>query len=136
MFPRLQERRKNMGSQLSGGEQQMLSTTRAILGQPAVLLLDEPLEGLAPVICDELLASLLKIVEERRMTMLLVEQQVERALDFAEHLLIMERGRVAWAGTSAQLRDDHSLIERYIGWAFIENAIVWMDSAKRANQRW
>lgn len=70
IFPRLQERRKNRGSQLS--------TTRAILGQPAVLLFDETLEGLAPVICDELMASLLKIAEERRMTMPLVEQQVER----------------------------------------------------------
>ena len=106
MFPRLKERRHNLGSQLSGGEQQMLSTTRAILGQPTVLLLDEPLEGLAPVICDELMASLLNLASSGRMTILLVEQQIERAVDFAEHVLILQRGRVAWSGSSSALRAD------------------------------
>jgi branched-chain amino acid transport system ATP-binding protein len=115
MFPRLKERRRNLGSQLSGGEQQMLSTTRAILGQPSVLLLDEPLEGLAPVICDELMASLTALATERRMTIVLVEQQIERALDFADAVLLLERGRVAWSGTAAALRDDHAVIDRFIG---------------------
>jgi branched-chain amino acid transport system ATP-binding protein len=115
MFPRLKERRRNLGSQLSGGEQQMLSTTRAILGQPSVLLLDEPLEGLAPVICDELMASLTSLAMERRMTIVLVEQQIERALDFADAVLLLERGRVAWSGTAAALRDDHAVIDRFIG---------------------
>jgi branched-chain amino acid transport system ATP-binding protein len=115
MFPRLKERRRNLGSQLSGGEQQMLSTTRAILGQPTVLLLDEPLEGLAPVICDELMASLIKLAASGRMTILLVEQQIERAVDFAEHILILQRGRIAWSGPSATLRNAPKLIEQYIG---------------------
>lgn len=115
MFPRLKERRRNLGSQLSGGEQQMLSTTRAILGHPSVLLLDEPLEGLAPVICDELMASLMTLAASGRMTILMVEQQVERALDFAEHVLIMQRGQIAWRGTSAALRADQAVIEKYIG---------------------
>ena len=115
MFPRLRERRRNLGSQLSGGEQQMLSTTRAILGQPSILLLDEPLEGLAPVICDELMASLTALARERAMTVILVEQQIERALDFADSVILLERGRIAWSGTSAALRDDQTAIERFIG---------------------
>lgn len=115
MFPRLKDRRRNLGSQLSGGEQQMLSVSRAILGQPTVLLLDEPLEGLAPIICDELMASLLKIGTNGRMTILMVEQQIERAVDFAEYVLIMQRGRIAWSGSSAALRRDPQLIESYIG---------------------
>jgi branched-chain amino acid transport system ATP-binding protein len=115
MFPRLKERRRNLGSQLSGGEQQMLSTARAILGQPSVLLLDEPLEGLAPVICDELMASLTELATERRMTIVLVEQQIERALDFADAVVLMERGRVAWSGTAAELRSDTAAIEQFIG---------------------
>ena len=115
LFPRLRDRRKNLGSQLSGGEQQMLSTTRAILGQPSVLLLDEPLEGLAPVLCDELMASLTSLAADRRMTIVLVEQQIEHALDFADAVLILERGRVAWSGPPAALRDDAALIERFLG---------------------
>ena len=115
LFPRLRERRKHLGAQLSGGEQQMLSTARTILGQPKVLLLDEPLEGLAPVICDELMSSLMKIAAERRMTILLVEQQIERALAFSEQVLIMERGKIVWSGAAAQLRADRTLVERYIG---------------------
>lgn len=115
MFPRLKERRRNLGSQLSGGEQQMLSTTRAILGEPTVLLLDEPLEGLAPVICDELMASLRLLAGARRMTIILVEQQIERALDFADRVLVLERGRIAWEGTPGELRGDEAVVERYIG---------------------
>ncbi len=92
LFPRLKERRRNLGTQLSGGEQQMLSTARAILGAPRVLLLDEPLEGLAPVICDELMATLSRLVTDRHMTIIMVEQQIERALGFAEDVLLLERG--------------------------------------------
>ena len=115
MFPRLRERRRNLGSQLSGGEQQMLSTARSILGQPSLLLLDEPLEGLAPVICDELMASLLALASSRRMTIVLVEQQIERALDFADTVLVLERGRIAWSGPPAGLREDQAVIERFVG---------------------
>jgi branched-chain amino acid transport system ATP-binding protein len=115
MFPRLQERRRNLGWQLSGGEQQMLSTARTILGRPSVLLLDEPLEGLAPVICEELMAAFTRLAASGEMTILLVEQRIESALDFADSILILERGRIVWQGTSEELRSDHGLVERYIG---------------------
>jgi branched-chain amino acid transport system ATP-binding protein len=115
MFPRLHERRSNLGWQLSGGEQQMLSTARTILGRPSLLLLDEPLEGLAPVICEELMAAFARLASSGEMTVLLVEQRLESALDFADSVLILERGRIAWQGTSEALRSDHGLVERYIG---------------------
>ncbi|MBL0405205.1 ABC transporter ATP-binding protein [Microvirga aerilata] len=115
MFPRLHERRSNLGWQLSGGEQQMLSTARTILGRPSLLLLDEPLEGLAPVICEELMAAFTRLASSGEMTVLLVEQRLESALDFADSVLILERGRIAWQGTSETLRSDHGLVERYIG---------------------
>ena len=115
MFPRLHERRSNLGWQLSGGEQQMLSTARTILGRPSVLLLDEPLEGLAPVICEELMAAFTRLASSGEMTILLVEQRLESALDFAESVLILERGRIAWQGTSEALRADQGLVEHYIG---------------------
>ena len=115
IFPRLRERRGNLGWQLSGGEQQMLSTARTILGRPSVLLLDEPLEGLAPVICEELMAALTQLASSGEMTILLVEQRLESALDFADTVLILERGKIAWHGPSETLRSDHGLIEHYIG---------------------
>ncbi len=115
MFPRLKERRRNLGWQLSGGEQQMLSTARAILGRPSLLLLDEPLEGLAPVICDELMEALTLLASRGDMTIVLVEQRLEAALDFAQTVLLLERGRAVWSGTSAELRANDGLIENYIG---------------------
>jgi branched-chain amino acid transport system ATP-binding protein len=115
MFPRLKERRRNLGWQLSGGEQQMLSTARTILGRPSVLLLDEPLEGLAPVICDELMEAFSRLAASGEMTILLVEQRLESALDFADSVMILERGRIVWQGTSETLRSDPELVERYIG---------------------
>ncbi len=115
MFPRLHERRRNLGWQLSGGEQQMLSTARTILGRPSVLLLDEPLEGLAPVICDELMAAFTRLAASNEMTILLVEQRLESALDFADSVMILERGQIVWQGTSEALRSDHGLVEHYIG---------------------
>ncbi|NKN38682.1 ABC transporter ATP-binding protein [Agrobacterium sp. a22-2] len=115
MFPRLAERRRNLGSQLSGGEQQMLSTARTILGQPTVLLLDEPLEGLAPVICEELMAAFSRLAQTGGMTILLVEQRIQSALDFADHVIIMERGRVAWNGTPKELSSDKQTVEALLG---------------------
>jgi branched-chain amino acid transport system ATP-binding protein len=115
MFPRLKERRNNLGTQLSGGEQQMLSTARSILGKPSVLLLDEPLEGLAPVICKELMAAFTHLASSGEMTILLVEQRIQSALDFADHVLILERGRIAWRGSSAELKQQGDTIETLLG---------------------
>ena len=115
MFPRLRDRRKNLGSKLSGGEQQMLSTARTILGRPTVLLLDEPLEGLAPVICEELMAAFSKLAFGGEMTVLLVEQRIQSALDFADQVVILERGRVAWSGTPAELSAKPDVVEKLLG---------------------
>ncbi|WP_274627061.1 ABC transporter ATP-binding protein [Arvimicrobium flavum] len=115
MFPRLAERRANLGSQLSGGEQQMLSTARSILGRPSVLLLDEPLEGLAPVICEELMAAFSRLAATGEMTLVLVEQRIQSALDFADHVIVLERGRIAWSGKPAELEADHAAVERLLG---------------------
>lgn len=115
MFPRLGERRRHLGGQLSGGEQQMLSMARTMLGQPSLLLLDEPLEGLAPVICDELMSMITRLAGSGDVTVVLVEQQIERALDFADRVLILERGREVWSGAPDALRSDRALIERLLG---------------------
>ncbi|NKL71511.1 ATP-binding cassette domain-containing protein [Rhizobium leguminosarum bv. viciae] len=115
MFPRLKERRRNLGSQLSGGEQQMLSTARTILGRPSVLLLDEPLEGLAPVICEELMAVFADLAKTGDMTIVLVEQRIQSALDFADQVVILERGRLAWTGTPQSLTSDHEAVESLLG---------------------
>ena len=115
MFPRLRERRGNYGMQLSGGEQQMLSMARTLLGKPKVLLLDEPLEGLAPVICDELMALLGQLAASKEVTIILVEQQIERALDFADSVMVMERGRTSWTGKPQELTSDRALVDRLVG---------------------
>lgn len=115
MFPRLKERRKNLGSQLSGGEQQMLSTARSILGEPSLLLLDEPLEGLAPVICEELMKAFSLLAQSGKMTLLLVEQRIQSALDFADRVIILERGRIAWLGSSTELSADKGTVEHLLG---------------------
>ena len=119
MFPRLYERRANSGANLSGGEQQMLSTARTILGKPTVLLLDEPLEGLAPVICEELMAAFSHLASSGEVTILLVEQRIQSALDFAERVIILERGRIVWDGSSAQLAGDRETVEQLLGVASV-----------------
>lgn len=115
MFPRLKERRRHLGGQLSGGEQQMLTTARTLLGQPTVLLLDEPLEGLAPVICDELMAAFGRLAQARAMTIILVEQRLRAALDFSQSVIVLERGRIAWRGTPAQLTAGPDTIDKVLG---------------------
>lgn len=115
MFPRLGERRRHLGMQLSGGEQQMLSMGRTLLGKPSILLLDEPLEGLAPVICDELMAMISRLAASGEVTVILVEQQIERALEFAGRVLILERVREAWLGPSSELRSNRTLVDRLLG---------------------
>jgi branched-chain amino acid transport system ATP-binding protein len=115
MFPRLKERRRHLGSQLSGGEQQMLTTARTLLGEPTVLLLDEPLEGLAPVICEELMAAFGRLAQARAMTIILVEQRLRAALAFSQSVIVLERGRIAWRGTPAQLTADPDTIDKVLG---------------------
>lgn len=115
LFPRLRERRKNLASQLSGGEQQMLAIARSILGEPTILLLDEPLEGLAPVICDQLMNTLVDLSARSNMTTILVEQQIVRALDFADRAAILARGKLAWEGTSSALLRSPDVVEQHIG---------------------
>jgi branched-chain amino acid transport system ATP-binding protein len=114
-FPSLAERRRNRGSQLSGGEQQMLSIGRALMGDPRLLLMDEPLEGLAPVIVEALLAAMRRLRAEAGLTILLVEQHARRALDFAETAVILDRGRVVYDGASAALRGDPNRLAALIG---------------------
>ena len=115
LFPRLAERRRNMGDQLSGGEQQMLAIGRALVLNPRLLLLDEPTEGLAPVIVDELLAALARIMREEGMSALVVEQHAHRILGVTDQAVILERGQIVHAGDSAALRADPTVLERYLG---------------------
>jgi branched-chain amino acid transport system ATP-binding protein len=103
LFPRLAERRSAMGNQLSGGEQQMLAIGRALMGNPSLLLLDEPLEGLAPIIVETLLASLKKLIAEDSLALILVEQHAKVALGVTDSALVLNRGRVAHYGPSAAL---------------------------------
>jgi branched-chain amino acid transport system ATP-binding protein len=114
-FPSLAERRRNYGGQLSGGEQQMLSIGRALMGGPRLLLMDEPLEGLAPIIIAALLEAMRRLRAESGLTILLVEQHARRALDFAETAIILDRGRVVYDGASAVLRGDPERLATLIG---------------------
>jgi branched-chain amino acid transport system ATP-binding protein len=114
-FPRLAERRRNRGNQLSGGEQQMLAIGRALMGNPSLLLMDEPLEGLAPVIVDALLAGLNRLKREDDLALLLVEQHARLALEFAEDVLILDRGAVVHAGPSRALLDASDRLANLIG---------------------
>ena len=114
LFPRLQERKGNLGNQLSGGEQQMLAIARALMTNPALLLLDEPLEGLAPIIVDELAASLTKMKDEGT-SMVLVEQHTDLALSLTDEALVIERGAIVHRARSAAFAQDPATLERYVG---------------------
>jgi branched-chain amino acid transport system ATP-binding protein len=115
LFPSLAARRTNMGNQLSGGEQQMLSIGRALMGNPSLLLLDEPLEGLAPVIVDTLIAALHRLRQEDGLAIVLVEQHARLALAFAARSIVLDRGKVVYDGDSRPLLDDPERLSGLIG---------------------
>jgi branched-chain amino acid transport system ATP-binding protein len=115
LFPRIRERRMAKGNQLSGGEQQMLATARALMTNPALLLLDEPLEGLAPIIVEELTRALRRMIADEGTAVILVEQHAEIALALTEHALLLERGAIVHRARSQDLLKDHATLDRYIG---------------------
>jgi len=114
LFPRLAERKKNMGNQLSGGEQQMLAIGRALVTNPKLLILDEATEGLAPLIREEIWQCLTRL-RQAGQTLVVVDKYVNRLVQIADRHLILERGTVAWQGTSAELDQDRNLWHRYLG---------------------
>jgi len=114
MFPRLRERAGNMGNQLSGGEQQMLAIGRALVTNPRLLVLDEATEGLAPLVREEIWQCLARLRQEGQ-TILVIDKYVERLIKLADRHVILERGRVVWQGTSAELNADRDLWSRYLG---------------------
>ncbi len=115
LFPPLAERRHSMGNQLSGGEQQMLAIARALMTNPALLLLDEPLEGLAPIIVEELTRAIRRMTADEGTAFILVEQHAEIALSMTDMALVLERGNVAHRAPSRDLLQDHATLERLIG---------------------
>jgi branched-chain amino acid transport system ATP-binding protein len=115
LFPRLAERRHNLGNELSGGEQQMLAVARALVLNPRIMLLDEPLEGLAPILIEELLTVFRKIIREEGLSAILVEQNAQKILGVTDLAIIIERGSIVYRGASAALTADRSLLETYMG---------------------
>jgi branched-chain amino acid transport system ATP-binding protein len=106
LFPGIARRRSHMGNQISGGEQQMLAIGRALMGNPSLLLMDEPLEGLAPIIVEALLKALARLIREESLTVVLVEQHAKLALEVTQDALVLNRGRISYLGTSAELLAD------------------------------
>jgi branched-chain amino acid transport system ATP-binding protein len=115
LFPRLRERSGNRGNQLSGGEQQMLTIARALMTNPALLLMDEPTEGLAPVLVETLAAVLSRLRAESALSIVLVEQNSRVALEFSERTVVMNRGQIVYDGDSTGLRDDPERLTQLVG---------------------
>jgi branched-chain amino acid transport system ATP-binding protein len=114
LFPRLAERRGNFGNQLSGGEQQMLAIGRALMLNPRLLLLDEPMEGLAPIIVEELSAAVRSMSRDTGLTTIIVEQHPALALSMTTSAIILERGRIVHSGSSAQLATSSHILEKFL----------------------
>jgi branched-chain amino acid transport system ATP-binding protein len=114
MFPRLAERKTNMGNELSGGEQQMLAVARALVLNPKLLLLDEPLEGLAPIIVEELLRSIARVVRDEGMSAIIVEQNPRHILPITHTAVVLDRGTVVHRGESETLLDDPDTLDRWL----------------------
>jgi len=114
IFPRLKERRRNGGGQLSGGEQQMLAIGRALMNHPRLLMLDEPVEGLAPVIVEEIVAQL-KHIREQGIAILLVEQNLEVCTQLADRHYVIEQGRIVYQGNNHEFIDNQDIQDRYLG---------------------
>jgi len=114
VFPRLQERRANMGNQLSGGEQQMLAIARALITNPRLLLLDEPMEGLAPIIVQELMRVLQRLIADEGLSVIVVEQHARLALTLTRRAIVLDRGRIVHASSSQSLLDDAQTLDRLV----------------------
>jgi len=114
LFPRLEERRANMGNQLSGGEQQMLAIARALMTNPQLLLLDEPMEGLAPIIVQELVRVIRRLISEEGLAVIVVEQHARLALSMTKHAIVLDRGRIVHQGSSTSLLDDRATLDRLV----------------------
>ena len=115
LFPRLEERRRNLGNQLSGGEQQMLAFGRALVLNPRLLLLDEPLEGLAPIIVEELLRAIRRVARDEGLPSIVVEQHPHMVLGVTDDAIVLDRGGIAYRTESAALRDDPSPLDTWLG---------------------
>jgi branched-chain amino acid transport system ATP-binding protein len=115
LFPSLAERRRHRGDALSGGEQQMLAIARALLGNPRLLLMDEPTEGLAPIVVEELAGTVKALGRDHGMAIILVEQRAELALEFAPRAIVMDRGKIVYDGPSAALAGDRAQLQRLVG---------------------
>jgi branched-chain amino acid transport system ATP-binding protein len=122
LFPRLNERRASRGNHLSGGEQQMLAIARALMTNPALLLLDEPLEGLAPIIVEELTAAIRRMTADQGTAFVLVEQHAEVALALADDAIVLERGSIVHRARSQDLLQDHAMLDRLIGLRLTESS--------------
>jgi branched-chain amino acid transport system ATP-binding protein len=135
LFPRLAERRGNMGNQLSGGEQQMLAVARTLMTNPALLLLDEPLEGLAPIIVEELLRALGSVIREEGMAAIVVEQKARKILGFTDRAIILDRGCVVFSGDSRALADDPGRLVMHLGVAERQRGVTAGQEEQRLSMR-